>query len=219
MAFVLAVEDILRMIIITIHNWVSALCHALAMIPMCLVFFITKTCCFPSSSSYRAGCYPMGTNSCGCVLFFIMILVFILVYFYTNYIEDFFATFDIQFPNLFWKHKKNDKLQEANEEIVSKPKNVESGRRRVRGFQDFVHNEETINHSTESVKHVKQSHRDIRREIKNDLDVPYIDNFKENYKKENFNKSRLDKTNLTYVTVVVDAIVEESDEDDESSKK
>lgn len=62
--------------------------------------------------------------------------------------------------------------------------------------------------STESSKHVRKRLRDIRREMKHDLDFSYIDHFK-----EKINKFRSDESNFTYVTVVVKAILEEPEDE------
>lgn len=109
MTVLLALEDIIRLVIYTVHSYITTCCHAFSLIPVCLVLCFTKRC-FCSNLCARAGpCYHYNDSaSGGCLLTIIFIVAIILILYYTFWIEDILKKIGIQLPsNIFGKPSRN----------------------------------------------------------------------------------------------------------------
>lgn len=149
MTIVLAAEDLLRLVIQTIHSWVTIILHVVAVIPLWFMFCCSQKCfCSPLCAPSRCspGCYPMG-NNCGCILFLTMTLVFILVYLFTNWWEDLIATFGLEFPCFYNKKADLTEPQAGNKNKSERTiaKIVQSTKKSVQGaVEDKRHTTKSI---------------------------------------------------------------------------
>lgn len=102
----LAVEDLIRLFVKTVHNYVSIIFNCLAILPMCFAFCCVKKCYQKNICS--TGCYPkMGYNSCGCTFLIIAMFIVFLIIFYFYLIQDFLQSVGIKFPcNIYYNLKK-----------------------------------------------------------------------------------------------------------------
>ena len=104
----LATEDLIRMIIQTIHNYVSMCLQCIAILPMCMAFCCVNKCCH--SHIFDTGCYPRGHN-CGCTLaLLVVVIIIIVVLFFVFSFEDVLEKTGLATCNLFNNLKKMFKM-------------------------------------------------------------------------------------------------------------
>ncbi|KAJ8731812.1 hypothetical protein PYW08_014542 [Mythimna loreyi] len=214
----LAIEDILRLTIQAIHSWITTILHTVGIIPLCCVYCFTQKCLCSQicSTSCSPACYPMRSN-CGCILFLTMTLVFIFVYLFTDWWEDVFATLGIELPCFIDKKSQVTNTEEANknksEDVI-----VKLTHKRALSPKMLVRSTNTEKRlTTKSMKHARKATRNMDHEIRNELDVSFIDYFKD-INKEKVSKFRSNEKNFTYVTVIVNAILDEPDNETLNTK-
>lgn len=92
-----AIEDIMRLIIHTVHGYISTFLHLFTFLPVCLAMcFAKRYCC---STLNQSGCYPR-TASIGwnCIFIIIIICAIFVILYYSHSFEYLLNDFKIKLP-------------------------------------------------------------------------------------------------------------------------
>lgn len=112
MTLLLAIEDIIRLLIQSVHYYVSTIVHAFSLIPVCLVFCCTKKCVCSNLCS-STGIHCNDASGCSCMLLIFFLVVIVLILYYTNWIQEILKCIGIDIPrDIFHRFKSKNGKEE-----------------------------------------------------------------------------------------------------------
>lgn len=105
-----AAEDLVRLVIHTVHSYLSSILQMFSFVPICLAYCFAKQCFCTGLGSGSSGCYPKSTTSCSCSVVIILTIIVIIVLYYTFWVEDLLEHIKIKLPCIIFRKTRNKEI-------------------------------------------------------------------------------------------------------------